>query len=248
MHTNPCFTAFAQVMELPDASKEQLQDAWKAWMQEAGGCTVLGSMSPCQQAAINGACSSQAILVHVACLLAEEPVGCRCCCTTLRARLSLYCLGRACKLGRCIWLQANAWPAPPACVQWRRRDPSHLATRLARRCGSSASEQLSMGGSLEGTWCGCRLLQGCSWRGKGSCGCCERTCLTVAPNRRARHCLLRVLLKMPAAIVAGRALPSPRSDPAHAIALNHKLPLSFVPITLLFGQPAGRAPPSRRSG
>lgn len=26
-----------QIMELPEASKEQLQDAWKAWMQEAGG-------------------------------------------------------------------------------------------------------------------------------------------------------------------------------------------------------------------
>jgi hypothetical protein len=25
-----------QVLELPDASKDQLQDAWKAWLQEAG--------------------------------------------------------------------------------------------------------------------------------------------------------------------------------------------------------------------
>ncbi len=57
------------------------------------------------------------------------------------------------QLGRCIWLQEDARPAPPACVQWLRRDRSHPATRLARRCGSSASEQLSMGGSLEGAWC-----------------------------------------------------------------------------------------------
>lgn len=27
-----------QVLELPDASKDQLQDAWKQWMQEAGAC------------------------------------------------------------------------------------------------------------------------------------------------------------------------------------------------------------------
>lgn len=45
-----CTFVCVQIMELPEASKEQLQDAWKAWMQEAGGCSTrrLGASCSCR--------------------------------------------------------------------------------------------------------------------------------------------------------------------------------------------------------
>ena len=106
-------------MELPDASKEQLQDAWKAWMQEAG--ETVWALAACLAGWV--ACSLLAAGSWPQGVLLALPSSC------VRAR---------------HYSRVHMYPLllllHHLSMQWRRRGPSHPATRPARPCGSSASK------------------------------------------------------------------------------------------------------------
>ena len=122
-------TPCVQIMELPEASKEQLQDAWKAWMQEAGGWskTQAGGIMHLQ-----GGAAFRHLLYELLCVSS--------CCRTLRMKAQQ------------LQLTQKRRSACTTCLlrlQWRRRAPSRPATRLARPCGSSASKRQGCGSTMQ---------------------------------------------------------------------------------------------------